>query len=110
MSEEEILLTIEGGLGFKLYTWQKGYILDRPCNVPNGRQTGHTTAFIVRTLLSEGPPIKIYDTKVLNQVIDGFYGPNYSEWFRYQMVEIYNKLSKTKIKPILREIQFKKER
>ena len=48
---------IESALGFELHDWQKAYISMESDYIPEGRQTGATTAFILRHLLNYGEKI-----------------------------------------------------
>lgn len=53
---------IEESLGFELYDWQKAYIAMDSDHIPDERQCGATTAFILRHLLNYGDKIGNYKT------------------------------------------------
>ena len=53
-------MKIEKALGFKLYDWQKNYILEKSNEVVNKRASGKTTAHILRILFMGEDPIEIY--------------------------------------------------
>ena len=54
---EELLERMERALGFKLYEWQKEYILGRLNTSPCGRLQGKTTAHILRQLFAMPTPL-----------------------------------------------------
>lgn len=101
---------IEEALGFKLYDWQKDYIFSNP--VPftmGGRRIGLTTAYIIKLIISEGPPIRLGRIENVRHICDSDNGINYLKWFEYEFTDIYYKLSHTKLKRVLRKVVFDKK-
>ena len=56
---------IEKALGFKLYKWQRNYIMMSSDYIPYDRGCGATTAFILRHLLDYGEKIGTYQDSLL---------------------------------------------
>lgn len=69
--------TIERALGFKLHDWQKDYISLSSDWMPDERQTGRTTAFILRHLLNYGE--KLGDYRMLDPK-NKYYSQTYEYW------------------------------
>lgn len=106
--DDWIIECIEEGLGFKLYDWQKDYVLGKPCYIPTSRGTGSTTAYIIKLIISEGKPIRLDKPGAIVEICDYNHGPLYLRWFENEFSQIYWKLSHTQIKRILRKVIFKK--
>lgn len=106
---EWITENVEGALGFKLHDWQLDYIFDRPCNIPEGRRVGFTTAYILKLIISEGKPIRLDKPGTLVDICDEDNGVWYYRWFEHEFSDIYYMVSHTKLKRILRPVKFRKE-
>lgn len=92
---EELLERIELALGFKLYEWQKEYILGRLNTRPCGRIQGKTTAHILRQLFAMPTPLYLtHDMKVLKCVVDEHHTTGYYGFYLRMVLEIADKLSK----------------
>ncbi|MGE4272078.1 MAG: hypothetical protein AB7E31_04310 [Desulfitobacterium sp.] len=88
----EIIRIIEKAMKFKLYDWQKAYILGVTNYVQPGRVSGKTTAYMLRLCLSEGEPIDLTNHETLLYYLDGSHDTNYLNWFRYHLQDIYLEL------------------
>lgn len=108
--DDQVLIDIEGVLGFELYDWQKDYILGKRYDGYTGRRSGRTTAYMIRLMLSEGPPINLYITKELLSILDGSYGPSYHVWFRREFRNLYRKFYNSPLRPMLRPVLFENPR
>lgn len=60
------LKKVEKVLGFKLYDWQKDYIMLKSDWMPSERASGRTTAFILRHLLNYGGQMDHFVTDQLH--------------------------------------------
>ena len=105
---EEIVNAIEVALGLKLYDWQKAYMFGCGGYLAPGRQTGKTLAWILKILLSEGPPLHLYNPAVLREVCDSTaHGSQYFIWFKNQLRKVYcTLLYDYCLRPKLRKIYF----
>lgn len=106
---DEIIHSIEVGLGFKLHDWQKAYIFGLTEYKMPGRAGGRTTAHILKVLLSEGEPIRMYERRISELICDEYHGQQYYEWYRRTMREIYQCLSNPQLDLKLRKVYFAKD-
>lgn len=90
---EELLERIERALGFKLYEWQKEYILGRLNTRPIGRIQGKTTAHILRQLFAIPTPLYLpNDIRALRLAVDEHHARCYYNFYRTMVLEIAEKL------------------
>lgn len=107
---EELLERIERGLGFKLYEWQKEYILGRLNTSPCGRLQGKTTAHILRQLFAM--PTTLYlptDIRLLKCVVDEHHTTSYYRFYREMALEIAERLLRNErivTRPIITELDY----
>ncbi len=87
---EEMIPLIEKALGFKLYDWQRAYLLEEQHSKPKERASGRTTAYIVKLLLTNHEPI---DIKFHAMRYKDHQGVHYTDFFRNFMREIDEKLT-----------------
>lgn len=81
---EELFKKVEAALGFKLYKWQKSYIVTKEF-----RWMGVTTAKILRELLNtEAEPLDFRK----------WAGSEYESFYRHEMLKIQTKLQNAGIK------------
>lgn len=99
---DEVIYNIEVAMGFKLYDWQKAYILGLSDYRMPGRQTGKTTAYMLKIILSEGDPIHLY----ANQICDEYHGPESIVRFKHELYKLYWTLSNPGLELKLRKIYF----
>lgn len=86
---KEMIPLIEKAMGFKLYDWQKKYLMGEEHEVPNGRAVGRTTAYIIRLLLTNNKPIEIGDVGRYADRSDS----HYKHWFKGEVKYIHDKLT-----------------
>lgn len=103
---DNIVTCIETALGFELFDWQKDFLFKDNWVTPCGRQTGRTTAYMLKLLLSEGPPIHMYDLIVLSNFVDEDFSFQYSKYFRENLQKMYIKLTNPKLHLKIRKIYF----
>lgn len=85
---------IENCLNFKLYDYQKKYLLNEPHNFPLGRCTGRTTAFCIKLALSDGEPLNISKPEEFSDMRHLSNHVSYARgFFRYEFMEIREKLN-----------------
>lgn len=90
MDDSEKVKKIEKALGFTLFPWQIDFIMERDAQIPTGRRSGRTTAFILRLLLRDETPLRAGDI-----VTDGEqYGQQYKQIFMWEMKKIRGQLIK----------------
>ena len=89
---DAIIKAIEVALRIKLYDWQKAYIFGMSGYVMPGRVTGRTTAYILKLLLSKGPPLHLYKNDVLMNICDEDHGHSYRTLFKNELGEIHYRL------------------
>lgn len=87
---ENTIPIIEKALDFKLYDWQRAYLLGEPHKIPHERATGKTTAYIVKLLLTNKEPI---DIKRDAPKYKDHKCSHYTYWFRNEMKYIDDKLT-----------------
>lgn len=87
---EELIPLIEKALGFKLYEWQRAYLLEKPYSEPLERATGRTTVYVIKLLLTNREPINI---KFDAMKYKDHRGEHYTDFFRNFMGEIDAKLT-----------------
>ncbi|MEK3728629.1 hypothetical protein [Lysinibacillus sp. FSL W8-0953] len=87
---EELIPLIEKALGFKLYEWQRAYLLEKPYSEPLERVTGRTTVYVIKLLLTNREPINI---KFDAMRYKDHSGVHYADLFRNYMREIDAKLT-----------------
>jgi hypothetical protein len=104
---EELLERIERALGFKLYEWQKEYILGRLNTSPYGRMQGKTTAHILRQLFAMPTPLYLPpDIRILKCVVDEHHTTSYYSFYRKMALEIADTLLRNErivTRPIITE-------
>jgi len=105
ISEKQIE-EVEKALGIKLYICQKDYILNGNVACPNERCTGHTTAYCIKLLLTEGEPIKLWDWEQMARLADYKRNNTYVDFFRNFIAENYERLKRAGIKTRL--VEFKR--
>lgn len=106
---EEIIRIVEVALRFKLHDWQKAYITGESGYVMPGRQSGGTTAYMLKLCLSEGEPIDLAKWSEAERYTDEIHGHAYPDWFRHNLWDMYRELERIGgLK--LRKIIFFKER
>ena len=98
----ELLGRVERALKLTFKEWQRNYILDIPMVLDlsiTARHTGKTLAYVVKLLLTEGEPIKLYDIKYIYSISDDYHNVGgrhsdvaYSQWFRNYLVHIHTDL------------------
>ena len=113
----ELLGYVERALGLTFKDWQRNYILDIPMVLDmsiTGRHTGKTLAYVVKLLLTDGEPIKVYDLNYIHAISDDYHNTGgkhrdvaYSQWFRNYLVNIHNSLIEAGIET--REVFYSKE-
>lgn len=77
---EETLSDIENIFEFKLYKWQKEYLLGKTDQRIGGRNNGKTFAYCIKLLLSDGNKIK-WDDVINGKYIDEYHEGTYKRWF-----------------------------
>lgn len=70
---------IERAFGFRLYKWQRNYLLGNRNTRTRHRRNGNTFAYCVKLLLFDGEPIK--SKQDLGRYADEWHGINYRSWF-----------------------------
>lgn len=96
---EKTLDRIEHALGIKLETWQSEYILSQGITYPHeGRRTGKTLAYQIKTLLTAHDDITIYGNEeqyYVDEIHGSVYEKNYvtdlarlSEYLRKAGIEV----------------------
>ena len=113
--EDYYIHRIEKALGFKLYKWQRDYILDKgpiPTYVLRGRGNGKTVAVMTKFILNyKGKPIDILHPRYIELVKqelkdDPDIGIVKNRWFINELCKTYyTLLKKSRLK--LREIRVK---
>lgn len=78
---------IEKAFGFRLYKWQRNYLLGKRAHRTRHRRNGNTFAYCVKLLLSDGAPIKPELLK-RGRYADEFHGVYYRIWFAKYCLEI----------------------
>ena len=91
---EEIIRIVEVALRLKLYDWQKAYITGAADYVMPGRQSGATTAYMIKLCLSDGESIYLTTLNEIDRYADGNYGPSYSDWLKNNLWDVYCKLKR----------------
>ncbi len=98
MVTEEMLTGIERIFGFKLYDWQKEYILGKTDVRKGGRRNGNTFAYCIRLLLSDGEPIPRKYSALRSKADAAFPDEGYKTWFARYLLEINDTLTKAGFK------------
>lgn len=88
---------IEKAFGFRLYKWQRNYLLGKRTHRTMHRQNGNTFAYCVKLLLSDGEPIT---PELLKRgcYADGIHGTYYRMWFAQYLLEVNDVLVKAGFK------------
>jgi hypothetical protein len=111
---EELLERMERALGFKLYEWQKEYILGRLNTSPCGRLQGKTTAHILRQLFAMPTPLYLpMDIHLLKCVVDEHHTMSYYRLYRRWALEIAEQLLRNErivTRPIITELNYSQRR
>ena len=90
---------IELAMGFKLteaqikYITEPNYIYDKSV-----RQSGFTTAFIIKIIITGTSAIRYYDLRHTDIYVDEIYDTHYHSWYIKEFMRIYNKLKDGGIK------------
>lgn len=108
-STDEKIHAIELALKIKLYDWQKAFIFTENSYRMKGRQTGYTTAYILKMLLNDGESIHLYKYDVLSRICDGDTSPEHYQWFLRKTRDIYYELSNPGLKLKIRKVFFTKK-
>jgi hypothetical protein len=99
--DENLLKRVEAALKLTLHDWQKNYILEIPMVLNmriTGRGTGKTLAYVLKILLTEGRPIRLYDMLSVYALSDDYhnksgtftgYDNHYTQWFRNCLLEVH---------------------
>lgn len=98
----EMLKKIEGVLGFRLEEWQRDYIMSDGIGYISGRKNGKTTAHILKTLLINEEPMKVY-TGNLGDITDEEHGRIYAKFYLDELLKTRERLAKAGIQ--VREIK-----
>lgn len=93
---------IEKAFGFRLYKWQRNYLLGNRINRTKHRRNGNTFAYCLKLLLSEGEPIK-FENHNERKYIDEWHGTSYITWFTCYLKEINDILVKNGFETRLKE-------
>lgn len=96
--DEKLIPHIEKALGFKLYKKQIKVLINDDWSdfIPGRRQQGRTTAHMIRLALSKN---KLHIDK-FNHYTDGFHGPSYIGWYRYEFMELRDRLKRNGFKVV----------
>lgn len=105
-ADDAIVHAIEVALKIKLYDWQKAYIVGASDYLMPGRVTWRTTAYMLKLLLSKGPPIHLYKTNTLHEICDEYHGTQYYGWFGQNLRYMYLRLLNPEFGLNLRKIYF----
>lgn len=97
-----MITEIEKAFGFRLYKWQRNYLLGERDHRTRHRRNGNTFAYCVKLLLSDGEPI---NPKLLDRgkYADEFHGVYYRIWFARYLLEINNTLKKAGFETRIKE-------
>lgn len=93
---------IEKAFGFRLYKWQRNYLLGNRRYRTKHRRNGNTFAYCVKLLLSGGEPIAINSLK-LGLYIDDLRDKKYDSWFARYLLEINDTLKKAGFETRIKE-------
>ena len=94
---EKTLDRIEHALGIKLETWQSEYILSEGITYPyEGRRTGKTLAYQIKTLLIAHNDIKIYGNEA-QYYVDEIHGNIYEKNYVIDLARLSEHLRKAGI-------------
>lgn len=94
---EKTLDRIEHALGIKLETWQSEYILSEGITYPHeGRRTGKTLAYQIKTLLTAHNDITIYGNEV-QYYVDEIHGGKYEKVYVVELARLSEYLRKAGI-------------
>lgn len=80
---------IEKAFGFKLYDWQREYLLGKKQFRSGGRRNGNTFAYCLKLLLADREPIEL---STLHTYADESHGNRYPKWFANYCYEINDTL------------------
>lgn len=92
----EMLKKIEGVLGFRLEEWQRDYIMSDGIGHISGRKNGKTTAHILKTLLINEEPMKVYMGN-LGKITDEEHGRFYERFYLDELLKTRERLAKAGI-------------
>ena len=81
MIVDDMIPKIEKTFGFRLYEWQKEYLLGKTDCRMGGRYNGKTFAYCLRLLLSDGQPIPRKEIKLRKLSDNPLCDDNYQKWF-----------------------------
>lgn len=94
---EKTLDRIEHALGIKLETWQSEYILSQGITYPHeGRRTGKTLAYQIKTLLTAHDDITIYGNEA-QYYVDEIHGSVYEKNYVIELARLSEYLRKAGI-------------
>lgn len=95
-------------LGIQLLEWQIRYIFtDEMVNKQLGRRNGKELAYVLRTLLTDGEPLKLYKSD--SSRVDYIRDRPYSKWYTDRVQGIYTKLNVPDSPLKLRKVYFCRE-
>lgn len=98
----KMIYKIENAFGFRLYKWQRNYLLGNRTNRTRHRRNGNTFAYCLKLLLSDGKPIEMKNHNA-RKYIDEWHGPSYITWFAGYLKEINDILVKNGFETRLKE-------
>ncbi|MFJ7951542.1 hypothetical protein ACIQZG_08445 [Lysinibacillus sp. NPDC096418] len=96
----ETIPFIEKALGFKLYDWQRAYLLEESYSEPTGRAVGRTTAYIVKLLLTNDRVIDSNKNEDIQQYKD-LQSSHYGDIFKHELRMIDDKLTSVGLRTCL---------
>ena len=104
MIDIKLIPIIERALEFPLNDMQLRYLTTKERCSWRGRKTGYTTAYIVNLALNTDIEIRLSDL-VIGKYNDEFnHGSQYNLWFKYELLEIRDKLSMVGL-PVVKTIE-----
>lgn len=83
----KMIPVIEKAFGFRLYKWQRNYLLGKRRCRTRHRRNGNTFAYSIKLLLSDGEPIKP-ELLEYGRYTDEFHGKYYRIWFAKYLLDI----------------------
>lgn len=92
----EMLKRIESVLGFRLEEWQRDYIMSDGIERLKGRKNGMTLAHILKTLLIDEEPMKVYMGN-LGSITDEKYGRIYENFYLDELLKTRERLAESGI-------------
>lgn len=100
----DFIKQVEKALGFKLYDWQKAYILDKGLLPVGGRKNGKTLAVMLKCMMPDLPDMK-WKRDDIQYFTDGTVKTRrYDMWYENEFKKLYFKLKDAGVE--LRKIEF----